>query len=322
MSAIGWTSGDPRAAFSTGVISGGVVTMNGATSVDITAAVGVIVDYATDPMNPVINRVTLPAQVAVPMSGASLARQITMWTLDGTGTLLQEAPVSPGSGAVRDRVILGVTVQIGAGIFIADTIQYLAYNPLQQLTDLMRGMGSFVVDGCLVQPIAASLTTSRSAGHLFNTYGNATINKNNPHIFSLAGASPQNLIYATQAAGSAEAVPHTNVYPDRYDVGGVMTTPVPGGATASTIQRMYAFTAGGGGVIVQYGQTVYNNINAAIDAINGELFTENPNLKYAIPIGALIIARSCVNLADTNTARFFSAGRLTGVFFGNTIEAP
>lgn len=303
---------------STGVIYGGQVTVNviDDTTVDITAGLGYIVDYATDPMAPTVTRVVIPAQSGVPMSGASLARQITTWAMDSSGTLLQIDP--PTNAQDRKYLILGNTAQIGPGNFVSTSLQLPINQPLQQTFDLMKAIGPFIASGNLLQPIPGGLTFTRTAGTLFSIGENAVNDINNPHLVDTPAASPQLMIYATQVAGSAEVVPHDNVYPGSYDVGGVVT-PIPGSVNRATVQRLWYFPAGSGGVVVQYGQEWYNSLDEAILGMNTQDFIENPNLRFATLLGALVVTKGCTDLSDPATARFFSAVKFRASFVGSTI---
>lgn len=304
------------AVLSTGIISGGVVTMSGPASVDITAGVGFILDDYTNPASPVLTRVSFPAQIGVPLTPASLARQITAFAMDSAGVLSQIDP--PTNVQDRQYLILGNVVQLGAGNFVTDTLQFRTTQPAQQLYDFMKAVGPFVASGNLLTPIPGGLTFSRSGGQLFAPGSNTNVNRADPHVVTTVTNSPQTVRYATQIPGSSEIAGHTNVYPGDYDVGGVVT-PIPGSTNRATVQRLWYFTSGSGGVIVQYGQQFYTTLEEAILNMNTQTFIENPNLQYATLLGALAITKGCTDLADTTTARFFSAIKLGGSFVGATL---
>lgn len=302
---------------STGMISGGLMTINANPAlIDISAAVGYIVDHETDPTNPSTVRISLAAQTGLAMTPASLARQITAWVVDNTGTILQIDPAI----SIEDRrkyLVLGATVQFGGIIVFVDPIRFFMFQPLQQVLDLMSVISPFVVSGHTLTPIAASLTFTKGAGETFVPGGNVGTSLANPHVVTSPTISPQDVRYATQLSGSSEAVTHTNVYPLSYDVGGVITA-IPGSGNQATIQRIFFFTAGNG-VTIQYGQVLYSTLANAVAALNTEIFVVNPDLQFATIIGALVITKDCTNLADSSTARFFSAGRLGGYFAGTVV---
>lgn len=305
---------------STGMISGGLITINvDPSKIDISPIFGYIVDYTTTPLSPTLVRIDLPAQVGLAMTPASLARQITAWVVNSAGTILQIDPQITNSQN-RDLLILGATVQFSGIIVFVDPIRFFTPQPVQQSLDLMRVISPFVVGGHVLTPIALSLTFSKGSGDTFAPGGNVATDPKNPHVVTSPAISPQDVRYATQLSGSSEAVTHTNVYPSNYDVGGVIT-PIPGSGNRATIQRVHLFTAGNG-ITIQYGQQFYTSLSDAIAAINSEAFVLNPDLNFAAPIALLVITKGCTDLSDSSTARFFPTGRLGGSFGSASVSAP
>lgn len=301
---------------STGVIYGGVVTVASPTTFDVTAGVGFIINTYTTPSNPSLTRVAFSGGTGIVMSAASLARQVTAIAIDTSGAILQIAP--PTNVQDRQYLIIGNFVQISAGVFISDPLQYRLTQPGAQLYDLMRSIGPFVASGNLINGIGGGLTFSRTGGQLFAPGSNTGTNRADPNVITTVLASPQSVRYATQIAGSTEAVTHTNLIPGSYDVGGVITA-IPGGGARSTIQRLWYFTAGGGGVIVQYGQEWYSTLDEAILNMNTQSFVENPNLQYATLLGAIAIRKDATDVGNLAQAKFFSAVKLGGSFVGSTL---
>jgi class 3 adenylate cyclase len=71
-----------------------------------------------------------------------------------------------------------------------------------------------------------------------------------------------------------------------YDVAGVITA-VPGGSGTSTIQRVWAvpLNTTANQIVIQYGQTAYSTLDAAIAAVGSSSYVHNPDLADAILIG-------------------------------------
>ena len=84
----------------------------------------------------------------------------------------------------------------------------------------------------------------------------------------------------------------------------------------ATNQRVYLFTSGL--IRIQYGQDWYDNLTAAVAAIQSETFTEYSLIRdNAILIGIISVARSTTNLADNTQAHFTYVSKF-GEQFGGT----
>jgi hypothetical protein len=140
---------------------------------------------------------------------------------------------------------------------------------------------------------------------------NWTNNQKSPNKVSLSSSLPVSFFYATQTTISSSTT--TLVVPTNYDVGGTITA-LPGAGGTATNQRIYQFPTGA--VVVQYGQTSYNNLTRAIAGTQTENFVKHPaTFGSAVLIGILSITKNCTNISDTTRARFTPAsafGEVTG----------
>ncbi|QYW07577.1 hypothetical protein SEA_LIZZ_30 [Streptomyces phage Lizz] len=298
---------------STGILLGGELNVNAIddTQVDIGDTYGVIVDYVTTPAAPTVTKVTFAATT---VTITDLVEPITWLLVDSTGTLSQQT-TRPTNTQRRTHLVLGGVLVAGGGIVQDQSLPNYPPQMLNQLYDLMDALGPFNVSGNLLQPAGANLQLAKTAGTVFNRgfnhFSGATLTSD-PHISATAAQNPVSMRYVTQVVSPAVA-PVTVVDPTMYDVGGTITA-VPGGSGVSTIQRVYITPLNDvtQQVVVQYGQTTYANLDAAIAAIGNQTFVKNPSLADATLLGYVVAKKSCTNLSVAADARVIQAARLSG----------
>lgn len=182
-------------------------------------------------------------------------------------------------------------------------------SPLAQLRDVFTPI-NLINGGVYPSPNGANLTFNSSAGYIYGLGINFISDTLSPNTLYVPGQSPCTFQYRTQTGGSVTNV--TNIDPTKWDVGGVVTNL---SGTKTTNQRIYLLQ--NGTFRVQYGQTQYNQLSAAIAGIQTESFTVFPNFRNnAILIGILSIVSSCTDLSDTTKAQFFLVSK-----FGETVGA-
>lgn len=300
------------ATISTGVISGGALSVNAGNplAIDISPMVGYIVDTLTDPVRPTAQRLSLPAQT-VPLDAAALLRTITRWLVDSTGSVIQQA-AAPTNEQFRTHIFLGATVQNGVSIIVDESRPVILAQPANQLVDLMEGLGPFRLSGLDITPNGANLRLNQSAGTLFTRASNhfsGPVQTNNPHISALVAQSPAVWRYSLR---------NTTVFPGmvslldpaNFDNAGVLT-PIGGGANTSTVQRIYAFAVNTASeqLAVQYGQTTYSSLANARDAIGTGDFLQNPLFGSTAALLAYIaVIRTATDLSDPTQVVIVRAG--------------
>lgn len=299
---------------STGVVSGGDISANGLNpaAVDINPLVGYVVDEITDLNNPSAVRVATSTVTTVAMDAGALARTVTFWLMTSAGAVLQQA-TTPTNEQRRTHLVLGVTAQVGGVIFYDQSLPVITAQPMNQLADLMDALGPFPITGNAVTPNGANLSLDHSAGTLFarafNHYS-GLVPTRNPHVSTTLAQSPAQYKYLTAAAvvfGPLVSV----VDVANYDNAGVIT-PVGGGATTSTIQRLWlsASNTAANQLTMQYGQTTYASLSAAVDAIGQSGHVVNPLLfGNAALLAHIVVTRTATNLSDTAQARIIVAGK-------------
>lgn len=284
------------AGMSTGVVYGAQLQVNGLNpaAIDIPETLGYVVDHTTDPPNPTVTRVQLPAQT-VALAGASLARTVTFWLADVAGNIIQQG-TEPTAQERRDFLVLGATAYdtIGGAIFeLVSTPQILSQGA-NQFLDLADSLGPFNVSGNLFTPNGANLQLNCSAGTLFSPgWSYATMPKN-PHIAPTAAQSPVQFRYGLRNTVAFPPLT-TLVDPTRYDNGGVLTL-VGGGTNRATVQRIFKFASAApfSQTVLQYGQTVYATLNDALNSIGTRSYEVNPQLGG---VGSLVGYLAVVHVA-------------------------
>jgi hypothetical protein len=293
--------------YSTGVLSGCMLTPNTATSFNLSAGTGIIADYVTNPASPTVSFVTIPAQV-VTLSGAALTRVVSWWVSDANGTITS-LPAPPTADQRRTSIQVGVTAFVNNALTdIISNPTYLAQEANQRY-DLGSALGVFRSSGAAVTPNGANLQFNLSAGTLFSIGNNYAQDQRNPDVVTTVAETPCSFYQATHVANS-EAVA-TAIDPTRYDVNGVLTA-VGGGNGSSTIQRVYLFgtRTAGTQIAVQYGATVYGTLSAAVAAVGAEsAFVQNPDFTQGALIAWICTTRVCTSLADTTNCTIVTAGK-------------
>ena len=304
-----------QADLSTGIASGGEINASAVpASVDITAVDGYIVNYlAGTQAEPVITRVKTATQT-VALDAGALARAVTWWLLDSTGTVIQQA-AKPDAAQRRTHILLGVTSQVGGVVVVEQSLPVILPNQAGQLVDLMESLGPFRISGNLITANGANLMIDHSAGAVFSrAFGHfiSSVLTNSPHVVTTQAQTPADFIYVTQTTTSAPAL--TNLIDvANFDSGGVVT-PIGGGAGSSSIHRVYLFPNNDPQrqLIIQYGQTTYSSLAAAVARIgNSTSFVENPSF---IQGGGALIAyiaatRTATDLSDPAQASIVTAGK-------------
>lgn len=297
----------------TGIISGGDISVNGANpaAIDISALTGYVVDEVTDPDSPSVTRVRAAAQT-VALDGPALARTVTWWLMTSAGAVVQQAS-KPTNTQRRTHLVLGTTAQAAGVIFVDQSLPVIPAQPMNQLADLMDGLGPFSVTGNLITPNGANLSINQSAGTLFarafNHFSGVTLTRD-PHVNTTMAQTPAQFRYIT-STGTVFGPLVSTVDVANFDSGGVIT-PVGGGAGSSTIHRVWLFASNTAAaqLAIQYGQAVYSSLTAAIDAMGQSGHVVNPLILGNGALMAHIVAtRTATDLSDTAQARIFQAGK-------------
>jgi thiamine transporter ThiT len=263
------------AGVSTGIISGGIMTANTATSFNLSAMVGYIVDYTTAPTNPTVKRITTSAQV-VTLTGAALTRVTSWWLINNTGTVFNQA-TEPTPDQRRANIQLGVTGFIGGALVNIISNPAYAVQPSNAFLDFANAFGPFVISGGALTPNGANLQLNLATAQMYSANYFYKTSQTNPSTTNTIAETPLSFFYGTQVASSETSA--TVVDPAHYDNAGVITT-VGGGGNTSTVQRVFIFPVGtvGQQILIQYGQTTYSTLANAQASVGTAGFNVNPDV--------------------------------------------
>jgi len=299
------------AVLSTGVISGGQVAVNAGNPglLDISAVVGYVVDYISNPLNPSVIRVSAPAQT---VALADVVNTVSYWLMDSTGAIIQQN-AEPTNTQRRSQILLATTAQSGGTIFEAVSIPVILPQTTNQLADLINSLGSFPISGNTISANGANLSINTTGGTLFVQSWNYGSNPADPNIKTTAAASPAQFRRGAQSTTSFGA-PVSVLDVANYDNAGVLT-PIGGGVNSATIQRVYAFPSNAqpDQMVILYGQAIYSSLTNALAQFATEPFVVNPTVAANGTLVALIaVIRSATDLSDTTQARFIQVGKFGG----------
>lgn len=291
-------------ALSTGVVSGGEFSPNAdPTKLDISATTGWIVNYNSTGVisatNPQLTFVSIPAQVALtPVVG--VPNGVTWWLIDSTGTVIQQV-AKPSPTQRRTHLVLGATAQVSGVIVVDQSLPVIQAQPGNQIVDLMDSLGPFNVSGNKTSPNGANLLLSKNAGEVFARAFSQIPTYQDPHIATLSAQAPVTFRHITAVPGGAGALT-TTLNVGSYDPGGAgVVTPVGGGANSSTNFRIWGFANNSvtDQILIQYGQTTYANLAAAVAAIGTTSFIPSPTaVGSGVLLGWVSVTRTATNLSD------------------------
>lgn len=279
-------------------------------SVDLAAGAGIIVDYLVDEESPDITLVPITAQT---IAISDLVSPVTWLMMSSAGAIVQQT-TRPTNAQRRTHLQLGAVVVSAGDIIIEQTLHQILSQPLNQLYDLMDAIGAFNITGNRISAAGSNLQLAKESGTVFarsfNHFANDAIT-NDPHVSSVPAQNPVTMRYVTQLP-QAPVATVTSVSPGFYDVGGTITA-VPGAGTVATIQRVFLFPENetANQIVIQYGQTVYSSLDAAVAAINTTAYVKNPINEFGVLIGYVVVTKNAANLSNANSARIISAARFS-----------
>ena len=304
---------EEEADLTTGVASGGELNIGGPTTLSIAALVGYIVDNnALTSISPTVVKLDVPSQL-VPLDAGSLSRASTTWLMDSAGNVIQQAnAVTPTQR--RTHLFLGVTIfdTVGGALIEAQTRPVILGQPVNQLVDLMDAVGSLSTDGNQISANGANLSFNKAAGTLFIRASNhfaAGVLMDSPHFSPSPAQTPVTFRRITR--NFTVTPPAVNTLDlANYDLGGVVT-PVGGGTNTTTVQRVWNFVTNDPTtrILVQYGQSTYPSLSAAVASIGHGNFVPAPQTVRAALLGYICVIRTATNLSDPAQAVFIQAGK-------------
>jgi len=305
------SSAKVKLSLSSGIISGGAVTINAdPTKIDVASGTGMIIDDWTTPTAPVVYNVSWSTQTGVTVTNLGTSPQ-SFIAIDTAGTITQYTSF-PSNEVLRSVILLAQLGHANLTTVNAVTPRYsVAASPISQLRDLIQEF-NLISDGNIISANGANLNINKSSGYIFGMGVNYTTNDADPNRIVTGSATAATFTYRTQTGNGSSG--NTAIDPANYDNAGTIT-PVGGGSNATTNQRIYLNALNN--LVIQYGQTVYSSLSAAIQGIQTESFTTFSNVTdNSVLIGILSVVKTATDLSNTSQARFIRVGR-----FGDTVGA-
>lgn len=321
-----WVAAAAGAGGSTGVLSGGLLTVGSPTST-YTVSDGTGAIFAPDTQ--VLTNVSWSGHTNV--TPAAPAGILTFISIDSAGALVEDAS-DPTNSEIRDDIYLGVLIHVSLPtIDVTNDQQMTLLNPTNQIRDFMDAIGFINVSGNIMSfvPATTNLTCAKSVGSMLAFGSNFKNDIRNPHVITLpahdtniAQVGNLNVFQYRARDGSSGSLNQQAIDPSNLDDG----TPAPGTSVTNnrwTVQRFYAFTSNN--LKIQRGQFEYTSKENARAAINTEGFIVEPSIiNNGLLIGFLAIQQGATDLSDLTEAEFYPAAKFGGVSSssgGNDLEA-
>ena len=254
--------------FSTGLLSGGNITINGGdtTKFDVSAGTGIIVNPSTGLETPVswIN------QTAISILGG---QKTTYITLNSIGVINKSSsPIS--TSLQRQEIYLGdAHTPDTINIVAIDNQPNVVVNGTSSLFDLANSINHLNLSGNVISS-NSGLTIQKTLGSAFGMGCNFELDVTNPNVVTLNSldSSTDNLRYYMKNCSTSSAL--TTINPNNKDNG----TNYPGVSMTAgfwSVQRVYSSCSVSNKLNVMLGQFEYELKSDAINNINSEGFDDS-----------------------------------------------
>lgn len=293
----------------TGIVSGGLLSVNtDNTKFNISAGTGYVVDYWTDPTNPLVTKVTWNAFTGVTDTYLTESVSTTI-LINSSGTVLQQTS-SPSDEDYKQYLVIGKTLHGNlSSINAASQYQSQASGKIGWAGDISRFIGVMAI-GTTITPNDANLSIKLSSGKLYRVGANYTNNQKNPNIATINAASPKTFQYRYKNGLTYTVTsPTTAINPNTYNLvsGGSGSLVTTGFNNKYTIQRVYVFPSGN--TYVTYGQQTYNSLAAAVAGIQTETPDVDPQFADSCLRAFICVKQGCIDLSNTAEASFEQVGK-------------
>jgi hypothetical protein len=300
---------------STGVLYGGIGSVNGGvgvgTSVDVTAGAGQILDN-TNPENPTYTAVTWSALTDIEQSSAGTV----YWYIDAAGAL-QQTSTAPTPDTLRTRLWLFQSSLNGGVITSLANISAPVNQFVGAIFDLSNAIGPIRVSGSQPTYSGANLKLKITSGQFYDfgvTRWNTPLAPNSPFPPTFDTGVSGNFRYITTSG--VINVNQTDVQVANYQVAGVVTA-IPGANTRVGVHYVIGFPSGN--TRLSYGNSFYTNVTEALAAVGStDPYTTLPstvNRSNSFILGAVLAVKNATDLSNSAQATFVTTNRF-GQFGG------
>lgn len=292
---------------STGLIEGGILSINGGDSdlVDVSAGQAHFYDPVTK-----VSKITIwAAQIGLVHGGSGTQTFVNM---DNTGTV-QFAPTTITNTLTRDLVQLGHVIHFAPpALFAANNEQVAINNPANMIRDLSLAIGFINVSGNVCSSNNL-LTLAKTSGKVHAFGLNYAVNESDPNITNPVAIDTNvaDIIFRFWQDDSLSGAV-TDIVPGEYDDGNGFSSPGTVASNQWTVKRIFLFP--NLSTVVQQGQFLYGNKDDAVAAIATEGFVAAPTFSAnAVLISFLAVKGNATDLSVLNTAEFFTASKFGSV---------
>ena len=295
----------------TGILSGGILSVNGgdSTKFDISAGTGVVVDNYTDPQNPQVITISWPDLSELTID-ALATDFVTHVSVDQDGAIVQQTtPLT--SNERRDCIQLGLLIHTNlTSIQSLEVKPQVGYDQAHMLIDLADSLGIVNKSGNIFSANGTNLKVDKSSGESFSFGSNWDTSTKSPNMSTDLALSGPTMFRSYRDGSGGWAIP---VLSNLVDVGkyddGTGTLNTMSGVENFQIFRIF-YAPANQDVIIAYGQQTYLKMADAQANIDGEDFSKNPILDSTILRGYLIAKRDTTDLSDTTEAKLISLDKL------------
>lgn len=304
-----WVVPTPLDQATTGVITGGVVTVNADnTKFDVSAGTGIITDW-TIPSAPVRYDVSWEEFLAETIPNLSTGIFTTI-CINNAGAIVKASSVLLTPEKKRTQIVLQTVIHLsGTQIDSIGGSSVPGYDKAEGLLDYVASAGPVSI-GNDYSANATDLEIQKSAGTTTLPFINRVNDKMNPTLITNALQSPVNPItrsYQDGSSGFTFDSGNTVIDPSFYDDGSGTLAAV--GVNNWTIQRLFFFGINGATNVV-YGQTVHNSLSNAQDALANK--TDIINISPLLTVSGflstyIIVKNAATDLSDAGDALFIDA---------------
>jgi len=295
---------------STGILTGGAITVNGGdpAKFNIAAGVGIIVDH-TNPLASTAQLVSWPTFTAVAITNLATALQ-TYVAINATQNIIQ-SPVHFTATEHKNYIAIGWIGHVThTSIVSLIGDPDVAFDATARLADLSRALGPFNVSGNIFSPNGTNLLINKSGGETYRL-GSNFVNSNKDTDQRTDPALVAAPFYYTwrDGAGSWILGPQTtSINPNLWDNGSGVLQAIPNGRF--TVQVIKYFSGVSGVTVrIEYGQTLYSNIAAAWSVLPDPFAVSNPAFTEAVTRTYLIVSAATTNLTNTTDAVFVEGAK-------------
>ena len=305
----------------TGLLYGGVITINGSdnTKVDISAGAGVISTVNASLIAypaPTLQTVTWTAKTGVSVTGLATG-DFTWLRIDSSGNVQQSTSDFTQTQYLNSIVLGNVVHPNRTSIVRVHSHPIVAYASSAQYETFIRYFGPLKISGLQLSSYLTSGQIQVSSGSIFALGANMINDADNPSLVTESSTVPANTLYYLyrNLDGTYKTDPtvKTSVDFGNWDDGSGTLASMSSATNKWTIQRIYKIP-GENVFYVYYGTIQYNSDTVALNNIYIEPITEADISRVnGVFIGYMIVRGGGSNMATTNDAHIVQAG-----FFRNT----